>query len=298
MRSAEITRKTAETAISVAVTLDGTGTYDCQTGVGFFDHMLDQLARHSLIDLTVRGQGRPAHRRPPHGRGCRHRAWPGAGPGAGRQGRHPPLRPLPPRDGRCPGGVRARPVGAALSGLEPALSRPRRSAPSTPNWCANSFRPSATHGGITLHVDLIHGLNSHHIAEAAFKSVARALREAVEHRPPPWRRASLDQGRALTLSFAEISPRGALRPRPQPPSRMLTVLVDYDSGNLHSAEKAFQRMAAGGRTAVRSSSPRGPRMWPAPTASCCPATAPSRPAARRLAATAGLFEAIDEAVTH
>ncbi len=67
--------------------------------------------------------------------------------------------------------------GAALSGLEPRTSRPRRSARSTPNWCANSFRRSATHGGITLHVDALHGLNSHHIAEAAFKAVARALRE-------------------------------------------------------------------------------------------------------------------------
>ena len=57
MRKAEITRKTAETAITVAVNLDGTGTYRNQTGVGFFDHMLDQLARHSLIDLTVEASG-------------------------------------------------------------------------------------------------------------------------------------------------------------------------------------------------------------------------------------------------
>ena len=57
MRSATITRQTAETEISVTVNLDGTGTYDNQTGVGFFDHMLDQLARHSLIDMTVRAKG-------------------------------------------------------------------------------------------------------------------------------------------------------------------------------------------------------------------------------------------------
>ena len=57
MRTATVTRKTAETAISATVTLDGTGRYDCKTGIGFFDHMLDQLARHSLIDLTVRAKG-------------------------------------------------------------------------------------------------------------------------------------------------------------------------------------------------------------------------------------------------
>ena len=57
MRSASITRATAETNISVEINLDGTGIYDCQTGVGFFDHMLDQLSRHSLIDLTLRAKG-------------------------------------------------------------------------------------------------------------------------------------------------------------------------------------------------------------------------------------------------
>ena len=57
MRKSQITRDTAETKISVDINLDGTGNYDNQTGVGFFDHMLDQLARHALIDLTVRCDG-------------------------------------------------------------------------------------------------------------------------------------------------------------------------------------------------------------------------------------------------
>ena len=57
MRSAEITRKTAETDITISLDLDGTGRYDNQTGVGFFDHMLDQLSRHALIDMTIRATG-------------------------------------------------------------------------------------------------------------------------------------------------------------------------------------------------------------------------------------------------
>ena len=57
MRRAEITRNTNETAISVAINLDGTGPSTCQTGVGFFDHMLDQLARHALIDLSIQAKG-------------------------------------------------------------------------------------------------------------------------------------------------------------------------------------------------------------------------------------------------
>ena len=57
MRTAKISRKTAETSIEVELNLDGKGTYDNQTGVGFFDHMLDQLSRHSLIDMTIRAKG-------------------------------------------------------------------------------------------------------------------------------------------------------------------------------------------------------------------------------------------------
>ena len=57
MRTAKITRTTADTHITIYLNLDGTGTYDNQTGVGFFDHMLDQLARHAMLDLTVRAKG-------------------------------------------------------------------------------------------------------------------------------------------------------------------------------------------------------------------------------------------------
>ena len=78
MRKGAISRKTNETAIEVAVDLDGSGKADVSTGVGFFDHMLDQLARHSLIDIDYPRRGRSPRRRPPHRRGRRHRARPGA----------------------------------------------------------------------------------------------------------------------------------------------------------------------------------------------------------------------------
>ena len=80
MRKGAVARKTKETSIEVELDLDGTGASDISTGVGFFDHMLDQLARHSLIDMTDSRRGRPPHRRSPHGRGRRHRARPGASP--------------------------------------------------------------------------------------------------------------------------------------------------------------------------------------------------------------------------
>ncbi len=183
MRTAKITRKTAETAITVELDLDGTGAYDNQTGVGFFDHMLDQLARHSLIDMKVRAKG----------------------------------------DLHIDDHHTVEDVGIALGqALTQALGRQDAASGATANatcrwmtrWCAAAldlsgrpylvwnvemptakigtfdtelvrefFQALATHGGITLHVDQLHGINSHHIAEAAFKSVARALRMAVETDP-------------------------------------------------------------------------------------------------------------------
>ena len=121
MRKAEVSRTTAETALSVTLDLDGTGRHDNATGVGFFDHMLDQLARHALIDLETRATG-DLHIDDHHtvedvgialGRALAR--------GARRQARHPPLRRLPPRDGRGAGPRRARPLGPAVPGLEGRL---------------------------------------------------------------------------------------------------------------------------------------------------------------------------------
>ncbi len=182
MRRAEISRTTNETAIAVSINLDGTGTAACHSGVGFFDHMLDQLARHSLIDITVQAKG-DLHIDDHHtvedcgialGQALA-RAL-GDKTGIRRYG-HFRLA-MDDAQVACALDLSARPYlvwnlafpTSRIGGFDTELVR-------------EFFQAFATHGGITLHVDLIHGLNSHHIAEAAFKSVARALRQAVEPDP-------------------------------------------------------------------------------------------------------------------
>ena len=92
MRKATVERKTKETAIRRASISTGRAPIDIATGIGFLDHMLEQLARHSPDRPHAQGQGRPAHRLPPHHRGRRHRPRPGGGQGARRQAGHRPLR--------------------------------------------------------------------------------------------------------------------------------------------------------------------------------------------------------------
>ena len=182
MRSAEITRTTNETAIKVAVGLDGTGKGEIATGVGFFDHMLDQLARHSLIDMVVQAKG-DLHIDDHHtvedvgialGQALA-RAL-GDKKGIRRYG-HFRLA-MDDTQVACALDLSARPF------LVWNLPFPTHKIGSFDTELVREFfQALSTHGGITLHVDLIHGLNSHHIAEAAFKAVARALREAVEPDP-------------------------------------------------------------------------------------------------------------------
>ena len=182
MRKATITRKTAETDILVEIDLDGTGVYDNATGVGFFDHMLDQLARHAVIDMTVRTTG-DLHIDD-------HHTVEDTGIALGQA--------LAEALGDKRGITR---YGACLLPMDDALVRAALDLSGRPYLVWNVEMPTAkigtfdtelvreffqafsTHGGITLHVDALHGLNSHHIAEAAFKSVARALRKAVETDP-------------------------------------------------------------------------------------------------------------------
>ncbi len=182
MRKAEITRKTAETNISVAINLDGTGQYDNQTGIGFFDHMLDQLSRHSLIDMTIRCDG-DLHIDD-------HHSVEDVGIAIGQAlttalGDKKGIR----RYGECHLAMDDALIRTALdlSGrpfLIWTLDMPTPKIGSFDTELVREFfQALSTHGGITLHVDQLHGFNSHHIAEAAFKSVARALRMAVETDP-------------------------------------------------------------------------------------------------------------------
>ncbi|WP_220800142.1 imidazoleglycerol-phosphate dehydratase HisB [Roseobacter sp. OBYS 0001] len=182
MRSHSITRSTAETDIEVSVQLDGTGRYDNQTGVGFFDHMLDQLARHSLIDLSVRAKGDlhvdDHHTVEDTGIAIGQALAGALGDKRGILRYGSCLLPMDDALVRCALDLSARPYliwnvdmpTAKIGTFDTELVR-------------EFFTALATHGGITLHIDMLHGINSHHIAEATFKSVARALRQAVETDP-------------------------------------------------------------------------------------------------------------------
>lgn len=182
MRTAKVTRATAETDISVEINLDGTGAYDNQTGVGFFDHMLDQLARHSLIDMTIRAKGDlhidDHHTVEDTGIALGQALADALGDKRGIRRYGECHLPMDDAQVRCALDLSARPFlvwnvdlpTQKIGAFDCELVR-------------EFFQAFATHGGITLHVDQLHGLNSHHIAEAAFKAVARALRIAVETDP-------------------------------------------------------------------------------------------------------------------
>lgn len=182
MRKATITRATAETDIAVEINLDGTGTYSNETGVGFFDHMLDQLSRHSLIDIAVRAKG-DLHIDD-------HHTVEDCGIALGQAltqalGDKKGIR----RYGHFALAMDDAQVTTALdlSGrpyLVWNVDFPTAKVGAFDTELVREFfQALSTHGGITLHVDRIHGINSHHIAEAAFKSVAKALRMAVEPDP-------------------------------------------------------------------------------------------------------------------
>ncbi len=182
MRKATLTRKTAETDISVEIDLDGTGAYDVDTGVGFFDHMLDQLARHALIDMKVRATG-DQHIDD-------HHTVEDVGIALGKAlaeavGDKRGIR----RYGSCLLPMDDTLVRAALdlSGRPHLVWKVDFTAPKIGTFdtelVREFFTALAMNGGITLHVERLDGINSHHIAEAAFKAVARALRDALETDP-------------------------------------------------------------------------------------------------------------------
>ena len=182
MRKADITRKTAETDITVSVNLDGTGLFANQTGVGFFDHMLDQLSRHSLIDITLSASG-DLHIDDHHTvEDC------GIALGQAIAKALGDKRGIC-RYGQCNLAMDDAQVATALdlSGrayLVWSVTFPTAKIGQFDTELVREFfQALSSHAGMTLHVDMVHGINSHHIAEAAFKSVARALRQAVEPDP-------------------------------------------------------------------------------------------------------------------
>ena len=182
MRDATITRTTSETAISVSISLNGTGVAKISTGVGFFDHMLDQLAKHALIDMTITAKG-DQHIDD-------HHTVEDVGIALGQA----LAKALGDKKG-------IRRYGHFALAMDDAQIACALDLSARPYWICNLdfptpkigtfdselvrefFQALSTHGGITLHIDKKHGFNSHHIAEATFKAVAKSLRMAVEKDP-------------------------------------------------------------------------------------------------------------------
>ena len=181
-RTAEVSRSTAETKITVRVNLDGTGLARLHTGIGFFDHMLDQIARHGLIDLDIEAQGDL------HIDG--HHTVEDVGITLG-QAVH--------RAVGDKAGIRR--YGHAYVPLDEALSRVVLDFSGRPGLVMNVpfkssmigtfdsqlahefFQGFANHAFVTLHIDNLRGENAHHQAETVFKAFARALRAALERDP-------------------------------------------------------------------------------------------------------------------
>ncbi len=182
MRQATVTRKTKETDITVSLNLDGTGRSDIKTGIGFLDHMLDALSRHSLVDLTVRAEG-DLHI-------DFHHTTEDTGIVIG-QALKQALGSM--------AGVRR--FGDAFVPMDEALTRaaidlsgrpflvwrvdfPRDTVGSMDTELFREwFQAFAGNAAMTLHVETLYGENCHHIAESCFKATARALRAAVEADP-------------------------------------------------------------------------------------------------------------------
>jgi imidazoleglycerol-phosphate dehydratase len=193
MRKGAITRKTRETSIEVGLDLDGTGVADVVTGVGFFDHMLDQLARHSLIDLTVRAEG-DRHIDDHHtvedvGIALGQALAKALGDKRGLIRYAHCLLPMDETLTQVALDVSGRPFlvfrtefpTERIGAFDTALVR-------------EFFQAFAGNAGLTLHIETIYGVNSHHIAESCFKGVARALRDAVAIDPREGGRAPSTKG--------------------------------------------------------------------------------------------------------
>jgi imidazoleglycerol-phosphate dehydratase len=178
MRKGAITRKTKETSIEVGLDLDGSGVADIATGVGFFDHMLDQLARHSLVDITIRAEG-DRHIDDHHtvedvGIALGQALAKALGDKRGLARYADCLLPMDETLTRVALDVSGRPFLI----FRTEFPTERIGAFDT-ELVREFFQAFAGNAGVTLHIETLYGLNSHHIAESCFKGVARALRGAI-----------------------------------------------------------------------------------------------------------------------
>jgi imidazoleglycerol-phosphate dehydratase len=182
MREASVERNTKETRITATVRLDGTGQYDVKTGIGFLDHMLEQLSRHSLIDITLKAEG-DLHI-------DFHHTTEDTGIALGQA----VAQALGERKGIAR-------YGEALVPMDETLTRVALDASNRPYliWRVDFsrdklgqmdtelfkewFQAFSQHAGLTLHVETLYGVNAHHIVESCYKGLARALRRAIEMDP-------------------------------------------------------------------------------------------------------------------
>ncbi|MDD3528593.1 MAG: imidazoleglycerol-phosphate dehydratase HisB [Gallionellaceae bacterium] len=182
MRKSEVTRSTLETRITVAIDLDGTGAADLATGIGFLDHMLDQVARHGLIDLAIKAEG-DLHI-------DQHHTVEDIGITLGQSF----AKAVGDKKGIRRYGHAYVPLDEALSRVVIDLSgRPglefhceftrARIGEFDVDLFREFFQGFVNHAGVTLHVDNLRGINAHHQAETVFKAFGRALRMALESDP-------------------------------------------------------------------------------------------------------------------
>ena len=178
MRSAKVTRTTKETDVAVAVNLDGTGASAIETGIGFFDHMLDLLARHSRIDISVKAKG-DLHI-------DHHHTTEDVGIALGRAVKQAlgDMKGITRyADVHVPMDEALTRVAIDISGrpflvFKAEFGRDKVGAFDT-ELVREWFQAFAINAGVTLHVETLYGANDHHIAESCFKGLARALRAAV-----------------------------------------------------------------------------------------------------------------------
>ncbi len=181
-RTGSVSRSTAETKIAIAVNLDGTGAYDVSTGIGFLDHMVEQFAKHSLIDVEMKIEG-DLHV-------DQHHTTEDSAIALGQA--------LGDALGNKAGIAR---YGSAYSPMDETLSRVALDISGRPFLVWNAkftqeklgewdteliehwFHSVAQSAGLTLHIELLYGSNNHHICESIYKGFARAMRIAVERDP-------------------------------------------------------------------------------------------------------------------